>query len=40
MLLIYAWNEFGGGGIVAPTKREKGMKSEVIASVFGGAPDR
>lgn len=40
MLLIYAWNEFGEGGIVAPTKGEKAMKLEAIASVFGGDPDK
>jgi hypothetical protein len=36
MLLIYAWNEFGEGGIVAPTRGEKGMKLDAIESVFGG----
>ena len=35
MLLIYAWNEFGEGGIVAPTRDEKAMKLEVIDEVFG-----
>lgn len=35
---IYAWNEFGEGGIVAPTKGEKYMKLEVIKEVFGPAP--
>jgi hypothetical protein len=35
MLLIYAWNEFGEGGIVAPTSGEKETKLEAIASVFG-----
>jgi len=40
MLLIYAWNEFGEGGIVAPTGAEKEMKLEAIASVFGAAPGR
>jgi hypothetical protein len=35
MLLIYAWNEFGEGGIVAPTKGEKDMKLEAVREVFG-----
>ena len=35
MLLIYAWNEFGEGGIVAPTRGEKDMKLEAIRGVFG-----
>ena len=35
MLLIYAWNEFGEGGIIAPTQGEKEMKLEVIREVFG-----
>jgi len=34
-LTIYAWNEFGEGGIVAPTKGEKYMKLEEIKRVFG-----
>ncbi len=34
-LLIYAWNEFGEGGIVAPTKGEGEMKLEGIKAVFG-----
>jgi hypothetical protein len=32
---IYAWNEFGEGGIVAPTKGEQYMKLEEIKRVFG-----
>lgn len=32
---IYAWNEFGEGGIVAPTVGDKHMKLEGIRSVFG-----
>lgn len=32
---IYAWNEFGEGGIVAPTKGEGTMKLEGIKEVFG-----
>jgi hypothetical protein len=36
MLLIYAWNEFGEGGIVAPTRADGDMKLRVIESVFGG----
>jgi hypothetical protein len=35
MLLIYAWNEFGEGGIVAPTRSENEMKLEVLREVFG-----
>lgn len=35
MLLIYAWNEFGEGGIVAPTRGEKELKLEVVREVFG-----
>jgi hypothetical protein len=35
MLLIYAWNEFGEGGIVAPTRGEGTMKLEAIRQVFG-----
>jgi len=37
-LTIYAWNEFGEGGIVAPTKGEGHRKLEAIRAVFGGAP--
>ena len=33
---IYAWNEFGEGGITAPTRGEGRMKVEVLARVFGG----
>lgn len=32
---IYAWNEFGEGGIVAPTVGEQYMKLEEIKKVFG-----
>ncbi len=35
MLLIYAWNEFGEGGIVAPTRGDGDMKLEAIREVFG-----
>ena len=35
MLLIYAWNEFGEGGIMAPTRGERDMKLEGIREVFG-----
>jgi len=35
MLLIYAWNEFGEGGITAPTGGEKAMKLEAVREVFG-----
>ncbi|GIV18094.1 MAG: hypothetical protein KatS3mg022_3529 [Armatimonadota bacterium] len=34
-LLIYAWNEYGEGGIVAPTRGEGYMKLEAIREVFG-----
>lgn len=34
-LLIYAWNEFGEGGIVAPTKGDGRMKLEGVKAVFG-----
>jgi hypothetical protein len=33
---IYAWNEFGEGGIVAPTRGNRTMKLEGIREVFGG----
>jgi hypothetical protein len=36
---IYAWNEFGEGGIVAPTLGEGAMKLEAIREVFGRAAD-
>ena len=35
MVTIYAWNEFGEGGFVAPTKGDGYMKLEVIKEVFG-----
>jgi hypothetical protein len=35
MLMIYAWNEFGEGGIMAPTKGEKYMQLEAVHEVFG-----
>lgn len=38
MLLIYAWNEFGEGGIVAPTRGDQYMKLEVIREVFAPSP--
>lgn len=38
-LLIYAWNEFGEGGIVAPTRGDGFMKLECIRDVFGAPPD-
>ncbi len=34
MLLIYAWNEFGEGGIVAPTQGDGYMKLEVIQEIL------
>lgn len=35
---IYAWNEFGEGGIVAPTLGEGWMKLEAIRDCFGSRP--
>jgi len=35
MLLIYSWNEFGEGGMVAPTEGEKEMKLNGVQEVFG-----
>ena len=35
MFLIYAWNEFGEGGFLAPTVGEKASKLEAIRKVFG-----
>ena len=35
---IYAWNEFGEGGIVAPTRGDGYMKLESIGTVFGRGP--
>ena len=32
---IYAWNEFGEGGIMAPTQGDGTMKLDVIREVFG-----
>jgi hypothetical protein len=32
---IYAWNEFGEGGFVAPTVGDQYMKLEVIKEIFG-----
>lgn len=32
--VIYAWNEFGEGGIVAPTQGDGLMKLEGIREVF------
>jgi hypothetical protein len=34
-LIIYAWNEYGEGGIVTPTRGDKTMKLEAIREVFG-----
>lgn len=34
MLLVYAWNEFGEGGTVAPTRGEREMKLEGLHEVF------
>jgi hypothetical protein len=34
-LTIYAWNEFGEGGFLAPTKGEGAMKLRAIQEVFG-----
>ncbi len=35
MILIYAWNEFGEGGYIAPTQADGVMKLSVIQKVFG-----
>jgi len=35
MLLVYAWNEFGQGGIMAPCSGEKDMRLEAAREVFG-----
>ncbi|MCL4788421.1 MAG: hypothetical protein KJ070_16780 [Verrucomicrobia bacterium] len=35
MLIMYALNEFGEGGIMAPTLVEKEMKLEAVREVFG-----
>lgn len=35
MFLIYAWNEFGEGGIVAPTSGDKEMRLDAVRAVFG-----
>jgi len=35
---IYAWNEFGEGGFVAPTAGDKYMKLEAIQEVFRSRP--
>jgi len=35
LFTIYAWNEYGEGGIVAPTQGDQTMKLEVIREVFG-----
>ncbi len=37
LFLIYAWNEFGEGGIVAPTHGDGHMKLETVKHVFGSA---
>ncbi len=34
VLLIYAWNEFGEGGIVAPTQGDGTMKLDILKEVF------
>ncbi len=40
LLLIYAWNEFGEGGIVAPTAGDGYMKLETIQEVFQAQDDK
>jgi hypothetical protein len=35
LFTIYAWNEFGEGGIVAPTRGEQTLKLDAIRAVFG-----
>jgi len=39
LFLVYAWNEFGEGGIVAPTHGDGYLKLETIKKVFGSADD-
>jgi hypothetical protein len=34
LFTVYAWNEFGEGGIVAPTRGEKFAKLEAIRDIF------
>jgi hypothetical protein len=38
LFTLYAWNEFGEGGIVAPTRGEQTMKLDAIHAVFGALP--
>lgn len=40
LFLIYAWNEFGEGGMVAPTRGDGYMKLETIRKVFGAAGEK
>ena len=40
LFLIYAWNEFGEGGMVAPTRGDGYMKLETIREVFGAAAEK
>ena len=35
LFTIYAWNEYGEGGFVAPTQGDQYMKLEGIKEVFG-----
>jgi hypothetical protein len=35
MILLYAWNEYGEGGIVAPCRGEETLKLDGIKEVFG-----
>lgn len=40
MLLIYAWNEYGEGGILAPTRLRGTQRLEAVKSVFPDVPQR
>ena len=39
MFTVYAWNEYGEGGFMAPTLGEKTMKLDVLRDVFGGTDE-
>ena len=40
VVTIYAWNEFGEGGILAPTKANGAMMLEAVRDVFGSGSSR
>jgi len=35
LFLIYAWNEYAEGGVIAPTQGDGAMKLQTIEEVFG-----